>query len=164
MDFSGIFNYRNPKKAGENNSDNEPGFLYNFTPNNWEKFLVYTSQLIFHENEVAIRNGEEDKTLFIVVSGEFEVLIHTSEKQKPHVLQTITAGSVFGELSFLDGKPRSATVRATKISEVIKLNRDELDEMAAKEPALARIFLLELGRILSLRLRNMNKLIHSYRK
>jgi len=164
MDFSAIFNYRNPKEAGENSSHEDPGFLYNFTPHHWEKFLVYTSQLIFHENETAIRNGEEDQTLFIVVSGEFEVLISTTEKQKPHVLQTIPAGSVFGELSFLDGKPRSATVRAIKKSEVIKLTRDELDEMAAKEPALARIFLLELGRILSLRLRNMNKLIHSYRK
>ncbi|MCA1671302.1 MAG: cyclic nucleotide-binding domain-containing protein [Actinobacteria bacterium] len=63
-------------------------------------------------------------------------------------------GSVFGELSFFDGRPRSALVRAVTDGQLLRLSFDAFEVLSAKEPVLARSVLLDLGRILAARLRS----------
>ncbi len=72
-------------------------------------------------------------------------------------LSTIAPLSIFGEQAFLDGLPRSASVRATADAEVHLLTREAFDSFGVRHPALARQLLLELGRIVSLRLREMTR-------
>jgi len=66
---------------------------------------------------------------------------------------------VFGEQAFFDGLPRSASVRALSDGEVRSLTREAFAVLAAREPELARALLLDLGRILSLRLRQTSALV-----
>jgi CRP-like cAMP-binding protein len=68
----------------------------------------------------------------------------------------IEQGSVFGEQSFFDGCP--ATVRALSDGELRSLTPEAFEVLAAREPDLARMILLDLGRILSLRLRSTSAL------
>jgi CRP-like cAMP-binding protein len=68
-------------------------------------------------------------------------------------LTTYEHGTVVGEQTFLDGRPRSATIRALTDGALVRLSRESFDVLSAREPELARAILLDLGRILSLRLR-----------
>ncbi|MCA9551929.1 MAG: cyclic nucleotide-binding domain-containing protein, partial [Myxococcales bacterium] len=63
-----------------------------------------------------------------------EVVVEKQDARgRPRILARLGEGSVFGELSFLDGQPASATVRATGAARVARLPRQRLEA----DPALA---------------------------
>ena len=61
--------------------------------------------------------------------------------------------TTLGEGAFLDGAPRAVNVEAMSDGEVMRLSFEGFEALAARNPALARHILLDLGRILSARLR-----------
>ena len=67
---------------------------------------------------------------------------------------SLSRGSVYGELAFFDSKPRSASIRATRDGQVLRLSRKGFEEIAAWNPRLAQQFLFDLGRILAHRFRS----------
>jgi len=69
------------------------------------------------------------------------------------VLASIPEGSVFGEISFFDGAPRSATIRSKTPGTAIRITTETFDTLAAWEPVIARKLLFDLGRILAMWLR-----------
>jgi len=87
------------------------------------------------------------------------VLIPYRGNQSLRRLTTVDAGSVIGEQAFLDGRPRSATIRAVTDCELLRLSFEAFEVLAAREPDLARSILFDLGRILSIRLRRTSALI-----
>ena len=64
-------------------------------------------------------------------------------------VQSIEGPSVVGELSFVDGGPRSTTLRAVSDGELRRLSLESFEVLAAREPELARAILLDVARILS---------------
>ena len=73
--------------------------------------------------------------------------------------EQIEPGAVIGELSFFDGGVRSAGVRAVTDCELFRLSLESFEELAARDPVLARMVLFDLGRILSLRLRHSSTVL-----
>ena len=63
----------------------------------------------------------------------------------------------FGEMSLLDGMPRSATVTTQEPSEVLTISREHFLSIIEQSPKI----LLKMTAVLSKRLRNTNALIHS---
>ena len=61
--------------------------------------------------------------------------------------------TTLGEAAFLDGAPRAVTVEAMSEGEMLRLSFEGFEALAARNPALGRDILLDLGRILSARLR-----------
>ena len=90
----------------------------------------------------------EDHSLFIVMEGELEVW---RGNRRQAVLRT---GNLAGELSFVDAKPRSASVRARIRSRVFRVQPEDVDRWAERDPGLALKFMREIARILSARLRS----------
>ena len=99
-------------------------------------------------SEVLVRAGEVDRSLFFVLSGELRARI-----SKRYVGAPMVPGGVFGEVAFFDGRPRSSDVVAIHDAEVLRLSYESFTVLAATEPVLARVLLLELGRALAGRLR-----------
>jgi CRP-like cAMP-binding protein len=93
-----------------------------------------------------VREGERDRAVYIVLSGRLEALV---DPPAP-----IDAGTVFGEIAFLDGLPRSSTVRAVEDGEALRLSYAAFEVLAARHPELGRAILLDLGRIVASRLRH----------
>jgi CRP/FNR family transcriptional regulator, cyclic AMP receptor protein len=98
---------------------------------------------------VLVRAGESDRAVYIVLRGRFEALV---ERATP-----IDEGSVFGEIAFFDGQPRSATVRALEDGEALRLSYERFEVLAARHPELARAVLLDLGRIVAARIRHVSQ-------
>ncbi len=149
MNVSPFFDY--PNRAGHDSADGLI-FLPNRSDADWGTLLSYTDTVRFRAGESALHLGEIDRALYIVTAGHLEVLVPQG-LQGMRVFAIIEPGAVVGEQSFFDGEPRSAMVRAVTDGEMLRLSFDRFKTLSAREPTLARDLLLDLGRILAVRLR-----------
>lgn len=153
MDFSNFFDYPTTK---DEKPTTENLFLQSFTPEDWEKFLSYTHIEKYSKGDYVIKSMEKDRSFFIVFKGSFDVLDEKNVK-KPLLISRLGAGSVFGELGFLDGRPRSASVKAFSDGELVRLTYTSFESMAGKDLPLAYRFILDLAQTLGIRLRDMTR-------
>jgi CRP/FNR family cyclic AMP-dependent transcriptional regulator len=85
--------------------------------------------------EVLVREGESDDHLYIVVSGSLGV-IKAVGTENELTLNVMRPGDVVGELSFLDGATRFASLVAVAESRVLGLSRGDLESMLERDPHL----------------------------
>jgi CRP/FNR family transcriptional regulator, cyclic AMP receptor protein len=91
---------------------------------------------------VLTREGASGGIAFILASGRAEV------ERRGKRLAVLGPGDVVGELSLIDGKPRSATVRALTDLEVLEIDTRDLTRLLRTTPAVTRKLLEVLaGRI-----------------
>ena len=83
--------------------------------------------------EVIFRAGDLGDALYIVKTGEIELFVKDTTGQKI-VLTVAEKNDLFGELSMLDARPRSATSQALVDSELFMLDRDDLLLLFKKQP------------------------------
>ena len=98
----------------------------------------------FSKDSVIILAEEEGDSLFIIKKGQVKVSI-VSEDGREVILSLLGDGAVFGELSLLDGKPRSANVIATGETVLIMLRRRDFLQLVHKAPQIAIELLAELA-------------------
>jgi CRP-like cAMP-binding protein len=120
----------------------------------WERLVGYMRRERFAAGATVLRAGDDDPTLYLLAEGRVEV-VAPAALLRERQLAVIGEGSVFGEIGFFDRKPRTATVRALTEAVTFSLRREQFDAMAVWEPNIARLMLLDLGRVLSRRLRGM---------
>ncbi len=77
--------------------------------------------------------GDFGESLYIIRSGEVELFIKDNLGQKI-ILKIADEGDIFGEISMLDNRPRSATAMALTETEVFVLDRDDLLLLFQKKP------------------------------
>ena len=161
MDTSSFFIY-------PSESQQEPSkaivFLEYASDEDWQILLDYTSTRRFNEGDWVIQKGENDNSLSFIAEGELEVLIEKGRQKQLERLTTIEAGSIIGEQSFLDKQPRSTSIRAISNGELYRLDRDAFTVLSAKHPTLAMQVALDLGRILSTRLRDTTRFLSKAKK
>jgi len=85
------------------------------------------------EGEVIVREGEHAEAFYVVAIG--EVSINCVDEDGTDVLVgELSEGQYFGEMSLISGYPAEATVRATRITDVLVLDDIAFYEMASKHP------------------------------
>jgi CRP/FNR family cyclic AMP-dependent transcriptional regulator len=132
-------------------------FLRAMDADDWTRVLSVAQHRAVRPGEVVIRQGESSRAFYIVAEGTLEVLT-TDLAGGEQQLHRIDPMSIFGEQAFFDGLPRAATVRAITDGELFGITPDGFEVLSARHPDLTRVALLDLGRILSLRLREMTEL------
>jgi CRP/FNR family transcriptional regulator, cyclic AMP receptor protein len=123
------------------------------TPEDLQALSLRTGDRDFKAGEAIFREGEEGATLFIIEAGAVEISV--GEGKAKVVLASLSVGQYFGELSLLDGAPRSATATATKAAHCVALDRDDFVEFIKKKPEAALRILSEMGE----RIRQTNALM-----
>lgn len=87
------------------------------------------------KGEVLINEGDEDDHLYAVAQGDFE--ISRNDHRGGVGLGTLRPGMIFGELAFLVGLKRTATVKAASDNCcVIALRRGQLETLLSEHPVL----------------------------
>jgi CRP/FNR family transcriptional regulator, cyclic AMP receptor protein len=155
---SSFFPY--PVPSGDEGPD-ELVFMPGRTPEQWDRLLAFVERRPFRAREEVIRRGEIDRALYIVIAGELQARLHEGRAGQGTALP-VPAGSVIGEIGFFDGKARTATVTAVSDGELLRLSFDSFQRLATSEPELARAMLLDLGRILAVRLRQTDEFIRAW--
>jgi CRP/FNR family transcriptional regulator, cyclic AMP receptor protein len=98
-----------------------------------------TSPAELKEGTVLTRQGADGGLAFVIASGTAEV---TRDGKR---LARLGPGDVVGELSLIDGQPRSATVTASSALEVLELDRKDLLKLMRKVRPVARKLLESLS-------------------
>lgn len=98
----------------------------------------------YRKGSIIILAEEEGDTLFIISQGQVKVSI-VSEDGREAILALLGEGAVFGELSLLDGKPRSANVVATEATNLYMVRRSDFLQLVYKVPQIAVGLLAELA-------------------
>ncbi len=91
------------------------------------------------DGKALVREGEFSRHLYVILRGTADVT------QKGKKINELVPGDFFGEMAFLSGAPRSATVTARTDLRVMVLGPRELDVIIDKEPALARRMLAAMA-------------------
>jgi small-conductance mechanosensitive channel/CRP-like cAMP-binding protein len=94
-----------------------------------------------------IRRGETGGSMFIVVEGFFDVFGVLETTQEETHIGTLEPGEFFGELSFLTGEVRSATVRARSSAVVYEIESRVMNQLIERRPQIAD----QLSRVLATR-------------
>ncbi len=98
--------------------------------------------------------GDPGDSLYVLRAGAVQIFC-TNDTGERLVLETARRGDVFGEISLLDGGPRTASAVATEDLEAVVVDRASLGEFLRQHPAAAFDLLAAAGR----RLRESNKLL-----
>jgi len=99
-------------------------------------------------NTVLIRQGEPVETLFIVLEGELVV-----QDAKGKQIARLGVGEIVGEMSFIEARPPSATVRAASDVVVYAVPRTVLEQGLAHNVGFAARFYKSVAMFLSDRVR-----------
>jgi CRP/FNR family cyclic AMP-dependent transcriptional regulator len=105
---------------------------------------------------VLIREGEPVTTLYVLLDGLIEITVHAADDQ--HIAK-LGRGEVVGEMSFVDARPPSATVRAAEDLVVLSVSRARLTEKLHREADFAARFYRAIAMSLSHRLREMDSIL-----
>ena len=118
----------------------------------WETFFSHARRLNIARGEVLIQKDTSERAIYFIASGLLEVTSVVSD-QSLERLAKIDPGSVVGELSFFDGRPRSAKVSAVADSELYRLDYADFLQYADAHPRRACDLLMAIGRVAASRLR-----------
>lgn len=106
--------------------------------------------------EVVFKEGESGDSLFCVVDGQLDTVVKDNAGQEI-VLAEVGPGDVVGEMSMLDGRLRSATLRCTEDARLLELGRDDLLAVLPRSPHLALDMMAEMAA----RARKVDELLRS---
>lgn len=90
------------------------------------------------------RAGDPGRSFFLIVAGRIKISL--SRQGREVVLAELGPGDYFGELSLIDGRPRSADVMAAVRSELLELPQDAFFRVLDTNGAVARKLLVEICR------------------
>jgi CRP/FNR family cyclic AMP-dependent transcriptional regulator len=109
----------------------------------------------FKASTVLFSEKELGATFYIVFSGSVKIYT-TSSSGEEKILSLFKAGESFGELSLLDGKPRSASAKTLEDSVLIVLSADNFMELLKNHFDISLCIMQELCQ----RLRDTNQQVH----
>src|SRR5262245_58536591 len=101
-------------------------------PAELERLAGLAIELDYADGEALMRQGEPGDRFFLIVSGGVTV------ERNGRAIARRGPGDHLGEISLLDGRPRTATVVADGPVQVIVLDRRDFDRLLAEQPAVAR--------------------------
>src|SRR5262249_38536186 len=98
--------------------------------------------LTLKRGDTLVRQGETADALYVVVTGRFAVTIDGRRE----AIAEVGPGQPIGEIAFLAGGARTATVTALRDSLVLRLGGAEFEELSAKNPSIWHTLTVTLAR------------------
>ena len=108
-----------------------------------------------HNNELVIKEGEADNTLFILTEGKLAVTGNVLGNEI--VVYTMKVGECAGTRAFVDRTPRKATLRSIGDSTVYTLKPEDFESLLESHPIIVYKVMRALFRITHSNLMRMNQ-------
>jgi CRP/FNR family transcriptional regulator, cyclic AMP receptor protein len=107
------------------------------------------------KGETLIRQGQPVDALFILLAGRLSVLLGRQERE----IARLNAGEIVGEMSFVDARPPSATVKALEDSTVCAVSKATLGDKLNRDMGFAARFYKALAIYLSTTVRERHRML-----
>ncbi len=114
-------------------------------------FRNETDVVTLRPGQELFKKGDSATNMYVLKSGELQVV------DGNHVFETVSTGSIVGEMALVGEQPRSATVRATIESVVIPVDQKSFLRLVERTP----FFAVRVMRVMSGRLKAMNARVTS---
>jgi CRP/FNR family transcriptional regulator, cyclic AMP receptor protein len=112
-----------------------------------EQILKVAKEIEFDEGHAIVEEGATGVGFHLMLEGEAHVLVGGRKRA------TLRAGDYFGEMSLIDGGPRSATVKTSTPVRTMALTSWAFLPLLDKSPSIAKKMLQEMSR----RMRNLER-------
>lgn len=123
-------------------------------PRLWEEVIDMKQGALgktYRDGEVIMNQGEVGQCMYVVQSGEVEVLTLREGREVP--LRVLGEGEIIGEMSLFDRDVRSATVRARGEARLLTVDRGTFLSRVQEDPTLA----FQVVRTLTRRVRELSE-------
>jgi CRP-like cAMP-binding protein len=93
---------------------------------------------VFNAGEMIIREGDPGRSIYVILDGQVRVFTrdHRGEELELAVLEV---SQFFGEMSFLNGKPRSGSVMAVDTSVIVELGYTSMRRVVKEHPTVKKV-------------------------
>jgi CRP-like cAMP-binding protein len=127
-----------------------------------EEFSDFTKMMVVHihqPGEAIVKLGDTGQSVFIIATGAVKVWT-TNPAGERLDLARLGASDFFGEMSFLTGKPRTATVETISDTVVLEVTEDKLRDLVTRRPRVMEV----LQQYSDMRAKEMSNKIQSTQK
>jgi CRP-like cAMP-binding protein len=122
-----------------------------FSPKELEQLSEKGSLKTFNAGAEIFAQGDQAQSLFVIRSG--TVKIGRESADRTIELAQLGSGAHFGEMSFVDSEPRSASATAVERTDVLEIGFEALNAHFAQQPGVAVKFFRSMSHFLAGRLR-----------
>ncbi|MCB0833685.1 MAG: cyclic nucleotide-binding domain-containing protein [Bacteroidetes bacterium] len=125
------------------------------------KVLKVASGKKYESGEIVFSEGDLGDSFYLIIEGSVRV-----EKKlvdgKIGEVASLRSGDYFGEMSLLDGEPRSATVMAAELSKLLEIKNSQFIKIIMNDDNFARKVLWAFCTTFARRLRATNMLLANF--
>ena len=115
------------------------------------------------ENQVIVRQGDTEKSLYKVISGSVALYINYKRKDE-YLVGVLSFPKCFGEITLLTGEPSYYTVVALSDVSVLRVPEENFEAFIQADPQNAMNLMKTMARNFSMVNMNMNMLIEDIRE
>jgi CRP-like cAMP-binding protein len=116
-------------------------FCESLTIREVQTFLEFTESVSFKKGDIIADIGEIGNALFFVIEG-VTGLFHQNQGKEVEIGE-LEAGELMGSMSFFDGKPRSARIRAmSPDTKLLRISKTMYNRLRVEHPYIS-VLLLE---------------------
>lgn len=122
-------------------------------------FQTVEAKLVFQKlakDEVLFNEGEHGDYMAFVLVGELGVIKSSPDGSTVQV-GTVRAGDSTGEMALIDTLSRSASIRASEVTAIVRLSRSDFETILTDYPRIGVEMLRGLATMLSLKLRKTSE-------
>ncbi len=106
-----------------------------------EEFEDFTKMMTVHTlraGDIIVKQGDTGKSVYVIASG--TVKIHTTLPTGERLdLAVLNPNDFFGEMAFLTGKPRTATVQTAEDAVILEVTEDQLRDLINRKPRILQV-------------------------
>ena len=108
------------------------------------KLLAFASdRKIYNSGQDLFKQGDSGDAAFVIVNGTADVIVSNDGREV--IVANVGCNEIIGEISILCDVPRTATVRATKKLEVLKVKKEHFLGLISQVPDLGIEVMRELA-------------------
>ncbi len=123
-----------------------------------EALSVYTAAFKAAKGTLIVTEGSREQYMGIVIAGQVDVKKRRADGNQRTIAQ-IGPGKTFGEMSLVDGEPRSASIVAATDSTLLIIKKEHVDRIRKEAPGIGFKLFFKVSRILSQRLRQTSSIL-----
>jgi CRP/FNR family cyclic AMP-dependent transcriptional regulator len=125
------------------------------------KVLKVASGKKYEKDQVIFKEGDLGDCFYLIIDGTVRV-IKKLDGDKIEEVAMLKTGDYFGEMSLLDGEPRSASVIAMETSKLLEVKNSQFIKIVMNDDSFARKVLWAFCTTFARRLRATNALLGQF--
>ncbi|MNS17506.1 cAMP receptor protein [compost metagenome] len=122
-----------------------------------EQLAALCRQRTVSKGNVIFYEDDPGTSCYIILSGKVKIVVNADDGRE-HILGVLQDNDFFGEMSLIDGQPRSASAISTEDVTMITIQRDEFLKLLRSNPDISLKLLVALSHRLRVTDRNLESL------